>query len=90
MNDGAGTEKEQRFEKAMRDQVHDPGRDTADAERDHHQAELRDGGVSEDAFNVELREGDERRHQRGDRRRSETTTVSDGVTPSTAPNEKSG
>ena len=43
VNDGAGAEKEQRFEKAMRDQVHDPGRDATDAERDHHQAKLRDG-----------------------------------------------
>src|SRR6266404_3461402 len=43
VNDGASTEKEQRFEKAMRDQMHDPGRDTTDTERDHHQAKLRDG-----------------------------------------------
>src|SRR4029077_20616835 len=43
MNDGASTEKEQRFEKPMRDQMHDPSRDTTDTERDHHQAKLRDG-----------------------------------------------
>ena len=66
VNDRAGAEKEQRFEKAVRDQMHDPGRDAADAERHHHQAKLRNGGVGEDAFDVGLRDGDERGQQRGD------------------------
>ena len=66
VNDRAGAEEEQRLEKAVREQMHDAGRDAAHAERHHHQAQLRDGGVGEDAFDVGLRERDERRHQRGD------------------------
>ena len=41
VNDRAGAEKQKRFEKPMRDQVHNAGRNTTDAERDHHQAQLR-------------------------------------------------
>src|SRR4051812_33811134 len=43
VDDRAGAEEEQRFEKSMGEQMHDAGGDAPDAERDHHQAELRDG-----------------------------------------------
>ena len=66
VNDRAGAEEEERFEEAVRDQVHDAGRDTTDAKGDHHQSQLRDGGVGENAFNIELGKGDERSHQGGD------------------------
>ncbi len=66
VNDRAGAEEQERFEEAVRDQVHDAGSNTTDAEGDHHQSQLRDGGIGENAFDVELRERDERRHQGGD------------------------
>src|SRR5262249_11485987 len=64
VNDGAGAKEEERFEKAMRDQMHNAGGNAADSERDHHQSELRDGGIGENAFDIELCQGDERSHQR--------------------------
>ena len=63
VNDRAGTEKQERFEEAVCDQVHDAGSDTTNAEGDHHQSQLGDGGVGENAFDVELGERDERSHQ---------------------------
>jgi hypothetical protein len=65
VNDRAGAEEEERLEKTVREQVHDAGRDAANAKRNHHQAKLRNGRVSEDAFNVSLRDRDERSHERG-------------------------
>ena len=63
VNDRAGTKEKKRFEKAVRDQVHDAGGNTTNAQGNHHQSQLRDGGVGENAFDVELRERDKRRHQ---------------------------
>ena len=40
-----------------------PTADAADAEAHHHVAELRDGGVGEDALDVVLRDGDEWRRR---------------------------
>ena len=41
VNHRACAEKQKRLEKTVREQMHDPGRYTADAKRHHHQAELR-------------------------------------------------
>ena len=62
VDDRAGTEKQERFEKAVGQKVHDARGDAADSERYHHQSQLRDGGISENAFDIELRQGDERSH----------------------------
>ena len=66
VNDRAGAEEQERFEKSVGEEVHDAGRDAAHAERYHHQAQLRDGGVSQDAFDVCLGDRNQRRHQRCD------------------------
>ena len=44
----------------MSDQVKHPDRNAADAESHHHIAELRHRGVSQDAFDVGLRDSNER------------------------------
>ena len=66
VDDGARTEKEESLEKRVGDQV-DHGRcDAADAEREHHEAELRDRRIREDPLNVGLRDGDQRREESGE------------------------
>ena len=57
VNDRAGAKKEKGFEEAMREEVHDPCNDTSHPQRDHHQPELRDRGVSKDPFDIELSDG---------------------------------
>src|SRR5947208_15228266 len=41
VNDRAGAEEQKRFEKSMREQVHDAGCHAAHAQRNHHQTKLR-------------------------------------------------
>ena len=62
VNDRARTEKQKRLEKTMRQQVHHPGGDAAHAERNHHQAQLRYSGIRKNAFDISLRDRDERGH----------------------------
>ena len=58
VDDRAGAEEQQRLEERVGDQMEHAHRHAADAEAHHHVAELRDGGVGEDAFDVVLRDGD--------------------------------
>ena len=67
MDDGAGAEEEQRLEEGVGDEVEHADGDAADAEAHHHVAELRNGGVGEDALDVVLRDGDQRGEEGGDR-----------------------
>jgi hypothetical protein len=67
VDDRAGAEEEQGLEEGVRQQVEDRGVGRADADREHHVAELGDGGEGEDALDVVLGDGDERAEQRGDR-----------------------
>ena len=60
VDDGAGAEEEQRLEERVREQMEHPDRHATDAQAHHHVAELRHGGVGEDALDVRLRHGDER------------------------------
>ena len=67
VNHRARAEEEQRLEECVRDQVEHADGDAAQAEAGHHVAELRNGGVGEDALDVVLRDGDERGKDRGGR-----------------------
>ncbi len=67
VNHRARAEKQQRLEKGVRDQVEHAHGDAAQAEAGHHVAELRNGGVGEDALDVVLRDGDERGKDRSGR-----------------------
>jgi hypothetical protein len=67
VDDGACAQEEQRLEEGMRDEMEHADGDAADAEAHHHVAELRDGGVGEDALDVVLRDGDERAEERRER-----------------------
>src|SRR5215831_12182019 len=58
MDDGAGGQEQQRFEKGMRHQVKDPGAKSADSASQEHVAELADGGVGQDALDVGLHQAD--------------------------------
>ena len=58
MDDGACAEEEEGLEEGVGDEVEDADGDSADAEAHHHVAELGDGGVGEDAFDIELGDGD--------------------------------
>ena len=80
MNDGACAEEEQRLEEGVGDEVEHAHGDAAEAEAGHHVAELRDGGVGEDALDVVLRDGDERGEDRGGAP-TQVTTVSAVVVP---------
>src|ERR1035437_5657442 len=66
VDDRAGTEEQQRLEKSVRDEMKHADRHAADAEAHHHVTKLRNSGVSEDAFDVVLRDGDARGKNRGD------------------------
>ena len=66
VDDRARAQEEQRFEERVGDEVEHADGDAADAEADHHVAELRDGGVGEDALDVVLRDGDECAEEGGD------------------------
>ena len=63
----AGTEEEQRLEEGVGEQVKKARDPAADAEREHHVAELTDGGIGEDALDVGLHEGDGRGQEERDR-----------------------
>ena len=67
VNHRARAEEQERFEERVRDQVEHAHGDAAHAEAGHHVAELRDGGVGEDALDVVLRNGDERGEDCGGR-----------------------
>ena len=60
----AGAEKQQRLEEGVGGEVEDAGRHGARTHTDEHVAELRDGGVREDPFDVPLLERDRRGEQR--------------------------
>ena len=66
VNDGTGTEEEQRFEKRVSEQVEDRGARRTHTDREHHVAELGDGGESEDAFEIILGDRDGRSEEGGD------------------------
>ena len=67
VNHRAGAEEEQRLEEAVRQQVEEAGGREAGADRRHHVAELRDGGVGEHALDVVLHAREHRRQQRRER-----------------------
>ena len=67
VNHRARAEEQERLEEGVRDEVEHADGDAAEAEAGHHVAELRDGGVGEDALDVVLRDGDERGEDRGGR-----------------------
>ena len=58
MNDRAGGEEEQRLEECVRDEVEDGRGIGRDAAGEKHVAQLRDGGVGEDALDVVLDKAD--------------------------------
>ena len=58
MVDGAAAEEEKRLEEGVREQVEDGGHIPERTERQHHVAELTDGGIRHHAFEVGLNEGD--------------------------------
>ncbi len=58
VDDGAGAHEEKGLEEGVREQVKHADGDAAHAEAHHHVAELRHGGVGEDAFDVVLGDGD--------------------------------
>ena len=57
VNDGACGEEEQRLEEGVRHEMEDGCRVSRDAAAQEHVAELRDGGVGEDALDVGLHQG---------------------------------
>ena len=65
VNDAAGGHEEQRLEKSVGNQVKGGGHISADAQRGHHKAQLRDGRIGQNSFDVALRQGHGRRQQRG-------------------------
>ena len=65
VDDGAGAQEEQRLEEGVRGQVIHRRRRAVQADGHDHVAELRERGVSEDAFDVVLLDGDERGQQQG-------------------------
>src|SRR6185437_6460223 len=67
VDDRARTEEEQRLEEGMGDEVEDADGWAADAEAHHHVSKLRNGGVGEDALDVELRDRDGGGEERGAR-----------------------
>src|SRR5262249_9994854 len=58
MNYGTGCEEEQRFEESVSHQMEDACAKRADAAAEEHIAELRDGGISENLFDIALHEAD--------------------------------
>ena len=66
VDDGTGTEEEQRFEKRVSEQVEDRGARRTHADREHHVAELGDGGESKDAFEIVLGDRNGRSEKGGD------------------------
>ena len=67
VDDAARAEEEQRLEERVRHHVEDRGRERADAERKHHEAELAHRRVREHLLDVGLHQGDRRREERGRR-----------------------
>ena len=61
-DDRTGAEEEQRLEKRVREKVKHRRFTGSQTDGHHHVAELRQGGVGEDAFDVVLLRGDERGH----------------------------
>ena len=66
VDDRACAQEQQRFEKRVGDEMEHADGGAADSEADHHVAELRNGGVGEDALDVVLSDGDERAEEGGD------------------------
>ena len=69
VNDRARAEEQQRLEERVRHHVKDRRDERADAARQEHVAELRDGRISEDLLDVVLREADRRGEDRRRTRR---------------------
>ena len=63
MDDGAGGQEEQRLEEGVGEEVEDAGGVGSDSAGQEHVAELRDGGVGEDALDVVLHDADARRRR---------------------------
>src|SRR5215469_1384149 len=58
VNDRTRAEKQQRLEKTVRQQMHYPCGNPTCAERNHHQAKLRNSRIREDTFDIGLCYGD--------------------------------
>ncbi len=69
VDDRARPEEQQRLEEGVRDHVEHGGHVGAGADGEEHEAELRHGGVREDAFDVGLRQRDRWRRRRRSARR---------------------
>ena len=65
VNHRARSEEQQRLEERVRVEMEDAGRVGADAHRQEHVAELRDGRVRQHALDVVLHQADRAGHQRG-------------------------
>ena len=65
MDHRAGRQEQQRLEERVRDQMENRGDVRADAAREKHEAELRDGGIRQHTLDVGLDQADRGRKQRG-------------------------
>jgi hypothetical protein len=84
VDDRAGPEEEQGLEEGVRQQVEDRRHPRADAEREHHVAELRDRGEGEDALQVVLGDRDRGAEERRDRADAATTVSAWSGAPGSA------
>ena len=67
MDDRAAAEEKQRLKYRMRNQVEHRRHVSANADRRHHEAELRDRRISQHAFDIPLTQRDVTRHERSAR-----------------------
>ncbi len=67
VDDGSGTKEEECFEECVGGDMEKPDPIGTDSASDEHVAELGDGGISEDFFDIGLSEGDKSPEEGGDR-----------------------
>jgi hypothetical protein len=78
VNHAARRKEQQAFEERVRHQVEHAGSVGADAEAQEHVAQLRDGGVGENFFDVRLHQADGRGVERGERANQRNDEHRDG------------